>query len=834
MKHVISTIFSLVLLAEVQAQQPNMGVGTLNPDPSALLELQANDMGFLVTRMTTTEKLAISSPATGLLVYDLSTQSFWYFDGTVWVEAIGPMGPQGPQGPTGPQGIAGTIGVDGVTGPTGPQGPPGVNGTQGVNGVTGPQGPPGSAGPAGPAGPAGAAGLNGAPGVTGAIGPAGPAGATGPQGAAGPIGPTGVAGANGIDGATGPQGLIGPTGAGLPGPTGPTGVAGANGIDGATGPQGLIGPTGAGLPGPTGPTGPQGVTGNQGATGPIGLAGPTGPQGPTGNPGVAGATGSIGLTGATGPTGAGIQGPTGPVGATGPAGAVGPTGAGLPGPTGPIGPQGPTGNQGATGPAGPQGSTGAVGAQGPIGLTGSTGAIGPSGSVGATGPQGAAGPQGVVGPTGPQGLIGPNGSTGPAGPTGAQGSPGSTGPQGPQGLLGPTGSQGNTGPAGPTGVTGPSGSIASGTIGQTLRHNGTTWEATSNLYNDPNTNNIGVGTTTATVSFQIATTDALGVPAGTSAQRPTGTIPTGAMRWNTDLGSMEVYNGFAWLNINTPPIGSTYIQWSQAADPNVIYPNTVWVFVDISNGSFIRARGGGANVSTAGALTGAVQSDAFQDHTHSVTGSTAGSGVLNTSASGAHTHDWGGWWSIEDSRQYSAGTGNGDGQGNTISDGSFWWGGVNGTASDYTSRASSSAGSHNHSGSTSGANPYSGNIWIPYDDNLDGDAWNMSSAGNNGSTCGSTFNGDETVGNFLGRLGDNCMNHNHTITADGSHTHNTDLYAHRHWIKQRPTSNGPNHQHTLPDHTHALNVSVNGAATGTTASETRPDNVAVIFWRRIN
>jgi hypothetical protein len=401
---------------------------------------------------------------------------------------------------------------------------------------------------------------------------------------------------------------------------------------------------------------------------------------------------------------------------------------------------------------------------------------------------------------------------------------------------------GNTGPAGPTGpqglqgatgATGPSGTFTSGTLGQTVHHNGTDWVATSNLFHDPNTDNIGINTTTATLSLEVATTDAIGVPAGTTAQRPTGTVPTGAMRWNTTLGTMEVYNGFTWLNINTPPIGSTYIQWAQAADPNTIYPGTVWVFVDISNGSFIRARGGGANVSAAAALTGAVQSDAFQDHQHGVTGSTAGSGVLNTSASGAHIHNWGGWWSTDDSRQYDFASGNGDGLGNTISDGTFWWGGPNGTAPSFTTRPTVAAGSHSHGGTTSGANAFNGNIWIPYDDNLDGDAWDITS-GNNGTTCGSGFNGNETFGNFFGRLGDGCMGHNHTITADGDHTHNVDFYAHRHWIKERATTNGPDHQHTVPDHTHALNITVNGASTGTTAGETRPDNVAVIFWRRIN
>lgn len=762
-------------LSATYAQQQNMGVGTLTPDQSALLELQATDMGFLITRMSTAEKLAINNPATGLLVYDLDTQSFWYFDGVQWVEAIGPQGPQGPAGPAG---------ADGATGAQGPTGPAG---TIGVDGATGPQGPPG---PTGPAGADGVIGVDGATGPQGPPGPTGPAGTPGPQGIAGATGPTG------LNGATGPTGPPGPTGAGAPGPIGPTG------IQGVTGPTG---PTGAGLPGPIGPTGPQGLVGPTGPTG-VGLQGPTGSPGPQG------------------PTGA--QGLIGPQGATGPQGSQGQQGA--TGPTGPQGIQGPTGNgvgiPGATGATGPQGIPGPTGAQGAQGVTGSTGSQGPTGIQGPQGPTGVQGPIGATGPAGPQGLQGATGPQGVAGPTGAQGATGG---------IGPTGPQGTTGASGPTGATGPAGTFTTGTLGQTVHHNGTDWVATSNLFHDPNTDNIGIGTTTATLSLQVATTDAIGVPSGTSAQRPTGIVPTGAMRWNTDLSSMEVFNGVAWMNINTPPIGSTYIQWAQAADPNTIYPGTVWVFVDVTNGSFIRARGGGSNVSTVGALTGAVQQDAFQDHQHNVTGSTAGSGVLNTSASGAHAHDWGGWWSNDDSRQFDAASGNGDGQGNTISDGTFWWGGTNGTNPGFTTRPTAAGGNHNHGGTTSGANAFNSSIWIPYDDNLSSNAQNISS-GNSSSTCGSGWNGNETFGNFLGRLSDNCMGHNHTISTDGNHQHNIDFYAHRHWIKQRPTSTALDHQHTVPDHTHPLNVSVNGASTGSSAGETRPDNVAVIFWRRIN
>lgn len=203
------TVFLLMVSCAAFAQD-NMGIGTLTPDPSAILEVKSTDKGVLLPRLTSAQKNGIPSPAQGLFVFDTDTESFWYYDGTQWVEALGPIGPTGPQGPQGPQGIQGPTGPAGadsfVPGPTGPQG------------AQGPQGPQGIQGPTGPIGPTGPQGLQGAQGPTGIQGIQGP---TGPQG---------------IQGLTGPQGLVGPTGPqGIQGPIGPTGV---QGIQGPTGPSG--------------------------------------------------------------------------------------------------------------------------------------------------------------------------------------------------------------------------------------------------------------------------------------------------------------------------------------------------------------------------------------------------------------------------------------------------------------------------------------------------------------------------------------------------------------------------------------------------------------------
>jgi hypothetical protein len=275
--------FLLLMRFDAYAQQ-NVGIGITTPDASAILDLTATDKGMLVPRMTTALRLAIVSPATGLLVYDTDFSQFWYFDGTVWVALTVGVGPVGPTGPTGNAGVAG---------PTGPQGDPGVTGAQGP---TGAQGDPGVTGIQGPTGASGADGV------------------TGPTGTAGVQGVTGTTGNVGLTGATGPTGNIGLTGA-----TGPAGPTGNIGLTGVTGPTGNVG-----LTGPTGPTGNVGLTGATGPAGPTGLIGPTGAKGTTGTTGVTGITGIAGVTGVTGITGpTGTTGTNGVTGPTGPAGPVG-------------------------------------------------------------------------------------------------------------------------------------------------------------------------------------------------------------------------------------------------------------------------------------------------------------------------------------------------------------------------------------------------------------------------------------------------------------------------------------------------------------------------------
>jgi hypothetical protein len=77
-----------VVLNGVNDTQRGFGIaddGTPSLLNSAVLQLNSTKRGFLPPRMTTTQKNAISSPATGLMVYDTDLNRPCFYNGTSWI-----------------------------------------------------------------------------------------------------------------------------------------------------------------------------------------------------------------------------------------------------------------------------------------------------------------------------------------------------------------------------------------------------------------------------------------------------------------------------------------------------------------------------------------------------------------------------------------------------------------------------------------------------------------------------------------------------------------------------------------------------------------------------
>jgi hypothetical protein len=94
--------FVLILLFKEGNAQNNVGIGTLTPTATAILELSATDKGFLAPRLTTAQRLAIPAPANGLMVYDLNLECYYFYNAVTLIWQSTCTGLQGPPGPMGP------------------------------------------------------------------------------------------------------------------------------------------------------------------------------------------------------------------------------------------------------------------------------------------------------------------------------------------------------------------------------------------------------------------------------------------------------------------------------------------------------------------------------------------------------------------------------------------------------------------------------------------------------------------------------------------------------------------------------------------------------------
>lgn len=82
-----SIYFLLICFIPIITYGQSVGISktAITPDASSILELKSTSQGLLIPRMLSAERVAISSPATGLMVYQTDSPSgFYYFDGGVW------------------------------------------------------------------------------------------------------------------------------------------------------------------------------------------------------------------------------------------------------------------------------------------------------------------------------------------------------------------------------------------------------------------------------------------------------------------------------------------------------------------------------------------------------------------------------------------------------------------------------------------------------------------------------------------------------------------------------------------------------------------------------
>ncbi len=80
---------SIFMLSTVYAQN-NVAINSDGsaPDPSAMLDVKSTTKGLLLPRMSGAQRIGIVSPATGLMVYDTDSNTFWCYAGSSWIEIV--------------------------------------------------------------------------------------------------------------------------------------------------------------------------------------------------------------------------------------------------------------------------------------------------------------------------------------------------------------------------------------------------------------------------------------------------------------------------------------------------------------------------------------------------------------------------------------------------------------------------------------------------------------------------------------------------------------------------------------------------------------------------
>lgn len=78
----------LLVLFFTLTTQAQVGIGNTNPDTSSMLDITSTSKGVLAPRMTSVQRLAITTPANSLLVYDTTIKAYYYYDtvSSTWIK----------------------------------------------------------------------------------------------------------------------------------------------------------------------------------------------------------------------------------------------------------------------------------------------------------------------------------------------------------------------------------------------------------------------------------------------------------------------------------------------------------------------------------------------------------------------------------------------------------------------------------------------------------------------------------------------------------------------------------------------------------------------------
>ena len=80
------TLLFTVLFAAFVINAQNVAINNdgSSATASAMLDVKSTTKGFMMPRVTSAQRTSIASPALGLLVFDITTNTIWAYNGSSW------------------------------------------------------------------------------------------------------------------------------------------------------------------------------------------------------------------------------------------------------------------------------------------------------------------------------------------------------------------------------------------------------------------------------------------------------------------------------------------------------------------------------------------------------------------------------------------------------------------------------------------------------------------------------------------------------------------------------------------------------------------------------
>ncbi|HCX22206.1 MAG: hypothetical protein CMB80_16325 [Flammeovirgaceae bacterium] len=87
-RNFLTLLFLITLFTSLAQSNDGVGIGTTQVASDAIFEVESDNKGVLIPRLTTEQRESVTKVTPGLIVYDSEINSFFYYDGDDWIRLI--------------------------------------------------------------------------------------------------------------------------------------------------------------------------------------------------------------------------------------------------------------------------------------------------------------------------------------------------------------------------------------------------------------------------------------------------------------------------------------------------------------------------------------------------------------------------------------------------------------------------------------------------------------------------------------------------------------------------------------------------------------------------